>query len=276
MAAAGSPSVSHVSDALRAWRARTSGVLTAVAIGSLPILVLEMQRDQLAAADRTLIDVVNMVVLVVFAVDYLVGLSLTSRRSAFVRYEWMELLLVISQALVLFPSLAAFGILRAARLTRLLRIGAAATRLVAIGGIASRQGRAVLRERATSFALGLAVMTWLTSATAFTVVEDVGPDGRIGSFFDALWWSLSTITTVGYGDLFPITTAGRIVGGITMLIGVSVVAILTAKIATFFWIAEAASEPPPTTAIAEHTSDDDVDHAPRHDDDLLRLGPTER
>ena len=262
----------HVTEALRAWRSKTSGLLTAVAIGSLPILVLEMQRDQLAAPDRMLINVVNIVVLIVFAVDYLVGLFLTSRRSKFVRSEWMELLLVISQALVLFPSLAAFGVLRAARLTRALRVVGAVARVIAIGGVASRQGRAVLRDRATSFALGLAAMTWLTSATAFTMVEDVGPDGRVGSFFDALWWSLSTITTVGYGDLFPVTTAGRIVGGLTMLVGVAVVAILTAKIAEFFWTADAAEAP----AAAEQASDDDVDHAARHDDDLLGLGSTER
>ena len=66
-----------------------------------------------------------------------------------------------------------------------------------------------------------------------TIAEDVGEHGRISSFFDALWWSLSTITTVGYGDIFPITTAGRIVGGITMLVGISTFAIVTAKVAEF-------------------------------------------
>lgn len=247
-----------------------NGLLTVVAIGSLPILVLELQRDDLAAPDRLLIDAVNVVVLVVFAVDYLVGLRLTCRRATYVRREWLELLLVLSQALVLFPTLAAFGLLRAARLTRVLRVVGAMSRLVAIGGIASRQGRTALRDRATPFALGLAGMTWLTSAVAFTIVEDVGPGRPVESFFDSLWWSLTTITTVGYGDLYPVTTAGRIVGALTMLVGVAAVAILTAKIAEFFWTADGA--PAETTP----TSDDDVDHPSRNDDDLLGLGAVER
>jgi hypothetical protein len=67
----------------------------------------------------------------------------------------------------------------------------------------------------------------------FTVAEDVGVDGRVASFADALWWSLATITTVGYGDIYPVTTAGRIVGGFTMVIGISTFALVTAKIAQF-------------------------------------------
>ena len=74
-------------------------------------------------------------------------------------------------------------------------------------------------------------MTWLTAAAAFTLAEDVGVGGRHGSFFDALWWSTATITTVGYGDVFPITTAGRIVGGVTMVVGISTFAVVTAKVA---------------------------------------------
>ena len=66
---------------------------------------------------------------------------------------------------------------------------------------------------------------------AFCLAEDVGEHGRVHSFFDALWWSTATITTVGYGDLFPITAAGRIVGGITMFVGISTFAIVTAKVA---------------------------------------------
>ncbi len=72
-----------------------------------------------------------------------------------------------------------------------------------------------------------------TSAAAFTVAEDVGVNGRIHSFFDALWRSLSTITTVGYGDIYPVTTAGRIIGGFTMIVGISTFALVTAKIAQF-------------------------------------------
>ena len=104
-------------------------------------------------------------------------------------------------------------------------------RLFAIGGAAATEGKDILRRHAASFALGMAGLTWLSSAVAFTLAEDVGENGRVHSFFDALWWSTATITTVGYGDIFPITAAGRIVGGFTMLVGISTFAIVTAKVA---------------------------------------------
>ena len=53
------------------------------------------------------------------------------------------------------------------------------------------------------------------------------------SFFDGLWWATATITTVGYGDVFPITSLGRIIGGFTMLVGISTFAVVTAKVAEF-------------------------------------------
>jgi voltage-gated potassium channel len=90
-----------------------------------------------------------------------------------------------------------------------------------------------LRKHAASLALGAAGLTWLTAAAAFTLVEDVGVNGRLHSFFDGLWWATATITTVGYGDVFPITTAGRIIGGFTMVVGISTFAVVTAKVAEF-------------------------------------------
>ncbi|HVF76638.1 MAG TPA: potassium channel family protein [Acidimicrobiales bacterium] len=79
----------------------------------------------------------------------------------------------------------------------------------------------------------MAGLTWLTSAVGFTLAEDVGADGRVHSFFDALWWSSTTITTVGYGDVYPVTAAGRVIGAVTMVVGISTFAVVTAKVAEF-------------------------------------------
>jgi voltage-gated potassium channel len=76
-------------------------------------------------------------------------------------------------------------------------------------------------------------LTVLTSAAAFTLAEDVGDGRRIGSFFDALWWSVATVTTVGYGDIYPITVAGRIIAAFTMIVGVATLATVTARLAQF-------------------------------------------
>jgi voltage-gated potassium channel len=176
------------------------------------------------------IDIVNVLILVAFAVDYVIELVCARNRRQYLRHEWISPLLVISQALALVPSLAGFGVLRALRGARAVSVIA---RVVALGGIATREGRVMLRRHAASLALGLAGFTWITSAVAFTLAEDVGDHGRIHSFGDALWWSAATITTVGYGDIAPITFVGRAVGVFTMVVGISTFAVITAKVAEF-------------------------------------------
>ena len=101
--------------ALQRWRARTDGPLLLIAIGSLPLLLLEFDRPTLIRSDRIFLDTVNIVVLAAFATDYLVELVLCRRRLLYVRKEWTSLVIVLSQALALLPGLAGFGVLRALR-----------------------------------------------------------------------------------------------------------------------------------------------------------------
>ena len=78
----------------------------------------------------------------------------------------------------------------------------------------------MLREHAGSIGLGIAGFTWLTAAASFTIAE--GGRDHVHSFADGLWWSAATITTVGYGDIYPVTPAGRLIGGFTMVVGISI------------------------------------------------------
>ena len=218
---------------LIAWRRRTDAPMLILAVGSLPMLLLDLKRPSLTHHDRVFLDIVNIVVLVVFSTDYLVELAVTRNRQLYVRREWTSALIVIAQALALAPSLAGFGALRILRAGRAWRAIAVVARVLAIGGAAAREGRSILRRHAAAFAFGMAGFTWITSAVGFTLAEDVGVDGRIHSFGDAIWWSSATITTVGYGDVAPITLVGRLIGVVTMVVGISTFAVVTAKMAEF-------------------------------------------
>jgi voltage-gated potassium channel len=223
----------YVSPGVARWRRRTDAPLLALAIGSLPLLLLEVGREGLTIGDRRFLDIVNVVVLVAFAVDYVTELALARPRWGYVRGEWTSLLIVIAQAVALLPALTGFGLLRLLRTGRLWRSVAVLARMVAVGGAAAAEGRAILRRHAAAFALSVAGLTWLSAAVGFTLAEDVGASGRLHSFFDALWWSSATITTVGYGDVYPITAVGRLIGVVTMVVGISTFAVVTAKVAEF-------------------------------------------
>jgi voltage-gated potassium channel len=212
------------------WRKWTDIPLLVVAIGSLPLLLLEIISHRLTSGDKTFLLIVNLVVFLAYAVDYLVEFLVTPEKGRYVRSEWSSLLIVVAQLFAILPAMSFLGFLRGARA---LRVISSLTRIVGISMASRSQGREILKKRATSFAFGLAGFTLVTSAVGFTLAEDVGKDGRVHSFFDALWWSGATITTVGYGDIYPITAAGRIIAIFTMLVGISTLAVVTAKIAQF-------------------------------------------
>ncbi|MEN9759713.1 MAG: hypothetical protein RL676_863 [Pseudomonadota bacterium] len=81
------------------------------------------------------------------------------------------------------------------------------------------------------YILGIAIL--MTSCLAYYAEHDVQPD-KFGSIPDAMWWSIITLTTVGYGDVAPITPFGKLIGVATALMGVCTVALLTGIVASSF------------------------------------------
>ena len=219
-----------ISPKLQSWQNKTDGLLVVIAVGSLPLLLLETISDRLPDSDRNFILIVNFVVFIAFAIDYVVKLVLSGSKPTYIRTQWLSLLIVISQLLALLPALGVLGVLRGVRAIRVFGVIA---RVIGIGTATKSSGKEFFKKRATSVAFGTAGLTLITSAVAFTIAEDVGVGRRINSFFDALWWSAATITTVGYGDIYPVTAAGRIIAVFTMVVGISTLAVVTARIAKF-------------------------------------------
>lgn len=74
----------------------------------------------------------------------------------------------------------------------------------------------------------------LVAAVAELEAERGAPRANITSFGDALWWAVATVTTVGYGDLYPVTLAGRVVATALMFVGIALVSIMTAAVVARF------------------------------------------
>jgi voltage-gated potassium channel len=212
-------------------------------IYSLAVIVLLL--FPIPQAVRDLLDVYDDVVCVIFLVDFAYNLSGSHPRSAyFVRARgWLDLLGSI-------PSLAAFqfttvqltGLFRLARLSRLARIARI------LGGNNRRELiRDVVDNRGqyAAFITILAAGIVLTTASVLILTfESADPDANIKTGGDALWWGLVTITTVGYGDRYPVTLMGRTIALFVMLAGVGIIGALASILASIL-----VQDSPPATAI---------------------------
>jgi voltage-gated potassium channel Kch len=95
----------------------------------------------------------------------------------------------------------------------------------------SRRASWIVVLRLTVVLTAAATLVVLASGTALWLIEGDLPDSTIHSWGDALWWSLSTLTTVGYGDHVPVTAAGRLIAAFVMVVGVAVIGAVAAIVA---------------------------------------------
>jgi voltage-gated potassium channel len=150
----------------------------------------------------------------VFGIDYLARLGLSEQR-----WRWFYTNLP-SLVILILPML---------RPLRLLR-------LVTLIGVLNRTGSHSLRGKVAVYATGGVVLLVVCGALAITDAERGQPDAMIQGFGDGLWWAVTTITTVGYGDTFPLTTTGRIVAACLMAGGMALLGVVTAMLAS--WLVE--------------------------------------
>jgi voltage-gated potassium channel len=197
---------------LERWQRRTDGPLLVLAALFLVVFVVPLYVRDLPAWARALLVGVNVVIWVAFAVDYVVRLWLSPDRRRFVRGHVPDLLAV------LVPFL---------RPLRLLR-------LVGVLGSASRRARHHTQLRTTTYLVS-AILVLLVLAGGLILDAERDVDGaNITSASDALWWAATTVTTVGYGDRFPVTPTGRAVAVALMLGGIALLGVITASVAAWF------------------------------------------
>ncbi len=108
-------------------------------------------------------------------------------------------------------------------------------RFITVLMIIQRNAGTALRGRVVIFTIGATVLTIFVAALAVYDAE-AGQGGGIDTFGDAIWWAFETITTVGYGDLVPVTITGRIVAVGLMIGGVAIIGVVSASLAS--WIVE--------------------------------------
>ena len=200
--------------------AAVDGPMAVITLAWLPILIIPLVAP-LHGTVAEAFDAVDYFIWALFAVEYFVKLVLAPSRWTFFRTHLLDLLIV---AVPMFRPLRA---LRLVRLARLARIG-----VVLFDGL--KRLRAVMTHRGLHFVL-LAV-TGIVVANAALVLdfEQHAKGSNIHDYADALWWAVVTVTTVGYGDHYPVSAGGRGVAVVLMLVGIGLIGVLTATVASFF------------------------------------------
>lgn len=163
---------------------------------------------------RTGAELAENVIVALFAAELVIKVALAERRISYLRNHWLDVLIVV------------LPFLRPVRFLRILRI----LPFLARGAIGVRR---VMGPYHGAWALLIGLASVLISAVlVFLVEQDSG--GTIVDFDDALWWAATTVTTVGYGDKFPVTPEGRAIAVFLMVIGIALFGTLTAAIAAYF------------------------------------------
>ena len=148
-------------------------------------------------------------------VEYVVRLVLSPDRRGYVRRRWVE------PATVLVPPLQGWHVIGMERVTLMVHEG-----VLRVG--------AVLRHHSLFRVMGAAVGTLFLGAWLTLLFEDHATHAQIHTYPQALWWAIVTVTTVGYGDFTPLTAGGRVVAVVLMLVGIGLIGVLTATVASVF------------------------------------------
>ena len=161
---------------------------------------------------QRILDYVQWISWIAFAVDLLVGLIAADKRMKFLAHHPLEVITVL------------LPFLRPLRLLRVISFGTLVIQKVAVG----RQFAITLKVFIASILLAY------IGAVQITITERGVEGSNIKNFGDGLWWAITTVTTVGYGDRFPTTSTGRVLAVCLMLVGISLMGVITASVAAWF------------------------------------------
>ena len=203
------------------WQAAAERPLLVLSLLLIPVLVWPFADKHLSIHLRHLDDGIDYAIWAIFVVDYVVRLWLAQRRLTFVRRNVPDLLLV---------ALPMLRPLRAARLLRLLRL----TRLAAALRLVTKSQERSIHARAVTYVATIAGAATLLAALGMNEIETGRPGANIRGFGDSVWWAFTTVSTVGYGDRYPVTAGGRVIAGCLMIVGVSLFGVITASVAAYF------------------------------------------
>jgi voltage-gated potassium channel len=193
-------------------------VVLGATLALIPVLIVE--ADTTSDTWRDVATVANWIIWAVFAAELTAVLVFAPRKRAALRAHWLDVAIVVLTVPLLSKALAWL------RLARLLRLA----RFVVI------VARALQAERrlTSGDSLRVAAILTVTAIVVAGAAESAVSAGEFPDLWDGVWWAVVTVTTVGYGDLYPKTVQGRLIGMVLMFVGIGFLSLLTAAVASRF------------------------------------------
>jgi len=197
---------------LEKYQTRTEKPLLGLSLAFVVILITQLLIPDGFSQISEVLEFFNWIIWALFVLDYFLCVYLAEKKWLWVMKHPLELLIVV------VPFLRPLRLLRA--LPMVIQL--------------FKKGRSKLSGRTLSIALLGLVMFVVPATLMLYFVESPVTNSKITNLGDAAWWAVTTVTTVGYGDIYPLTTVGRILSAVVMLLGITFIGILTAAIASWF------------------------------------------
>jgi voltage-gated potassium channel len=193
-----------------------------VIIISLMLFALETVPT-LTIKEQKLLNLAEIITIIIFTIEYVIRFAKDKFKYAFSFFGIVDFLAIVPFFIFFIPQLSFIKIIRILRIMKLARYGSA---LKKVGKAIS----AVRRELIVYVILNFCILYIL--AVMMYYIEGAKQPDKFASIMDSLWWAVVTLTTIGYGDVVPITSGGKLLTGIISVLGIGIITIPTGLIAS--------------------------------------------
>lgn len=215
-----------------------TGIIQFLILVSAIVFLIESDREHLEADPyKTHFVVLDIGFLVLFSIEYILRVYIEPRKRDFVFsfYGIIDLLAIVP-SLFLVPG---FRVLRILRFLRVFRIFKATRFILAVDRLTAALRQ--IQQEILALVILSSMLVYLSACGIHYFEREVQPE-KFGSILDSMWWAVVTLTTVGYGDAFPVTPGGKVFTAFVTLIGVGLIAIPSGLLASVLTEARVESE----------------------------------